>query len=107
MAAPHTSQAAAAGARGGVRGELAVELGEERNTVGEPKFGAGRTQRGVLRQRRKKLAPGSGWNTRLPAPQGTWTKIGIAIVGLVLGWLCYSIASNILTYMHTTPEARH
>ena len=33
--------------------------------------------------------------------------IGIAIVGLVLGWLCYSIASNILTYMHTTPEARH
>jgi hypothetical protein len=24
----------------------------------------------------------------------------------VLGWLCYSIASNILTYMHTTPEER-
>ena len=43
----------------------------------------------------------------LDKPQGTWTKIGIAIVGLVLGWLCYSIASNILTYMHTAPEARH
>src|SRR5437667_8519461 len=40
----------------------------------------------------------------LDKPQGTWTKIGIAIVGLVLGWLCYSIASNILTYMHTTPK---
>src|SRR5947209_15038201 len=37
----------------------------------------------------------------LDKPQGTWTKMGIAIVGLVLGWLCYSIASNILTYMHT------
>jgi phosphatidylglycerophosphate synthase len=40
----------------------------------------------------------------LDKPQGTWTKIGIAIAGLVLGWLCYSIASNILTYMHTVPE---
>jgi hypothetical protein len=36
----------------------------------------------------------------LEKPPGTWTKIGIAIAGLVLGWLCYSIASNILTYMH-------
>jgi hypothetical protein len=26
--------------------------------------------------------------------QGTWTKLGIAIAGLVLGWVCYSIASN-------------
>jgi hypothetical protein len=43
----------------------------------------------------------------LDKPQGTWTKIGIAIAGLVLGWLCYSIASNILTYMHTVPEERH
>jgi hypothetical protein len=43
----------------------------------------------------------------LDKPQGTWTKIGIAIAGLVLGWLCYSIASNILTYMHTAPEERH
>ena len=37
----------------------------------------------------------------LEKPAGTWTKIGIAAAGLVLGWLCYSIASNILTYMHT------
>ncbi len=43
----------------------------------------------------------------LDKPQGTWTKIGIAIAGLLLGWLCYSIASNILTYMHTAPEERH
>ncbi|HKF08065.1 MAG TPA: hypothetical protein VKB89_04990, partial [Xanthobacteraceae bacterium] len=43
----------------------------------------------------------------LDKPQGTWTKIGIAIAGLVLGWLCYSIASSILTYMHTAPEERH
>ena len=42
----------------------------------------------------------------LDKPQGTWTKIGIAIAGLALGWLCYSIASNILTYMHTAPEDR-
>jgi len=25
----------------------------------------------------------------------------------VLGWLCYSIASNLLTYLHTAPEVRH
>src|SRR5262249_43565244 len=31
----------------------------------------------------------------LDKPEGTWTKIGIAIAGLLLGWLCYSIASNI------------
>jgi hypothetical protein len=42
----------------------------------------------------------------LDKPQGIWTKIGIAIAGLALGWLCYSIASNILTYMHTAPEER-
>jgi len=42
----------------------------------------------------------------LDKSQGTWTKIGIAIAGLVLGWLCYSIASTILTYMHTAPEER-
>jgi hypothetical protein len=40
----------------------------------------------------------------LDKPQGTWTKIGIAIAGLLLGWLCYSIASNMLTYLHTAPE---
>jgi uncharacterized membrane protein YbjE (DUF340 family) len=43
----------------------------------------------------------------LDKPQDTWTKIGIAIAGLMLGWLCYSIASTILTYMHTAPEERH
>jgi MFS family permease len=42
----------------------------------------------------------------LDKPEGTWTKIGIAILGLVLGWVCYSIASTILTYMHTTSEER-
>jgi hypothetical protein len=40
----------------------------------------------------------------LDKPSGVWTKIGIAIAGLVLGWLCYSIASNLLTYLHTAPE---
>src|SRR5258705_5018435 len=42
----------------------------------------------------------------LEKPAGTWAKIGIAIGGLVLGWFCYSIASNILTYLHTLPEER-
>jgi hypothetical protein len=42
----------------------------------------------------------------LEKPQGAWTKLGVAIAGLVLGWLCYSIASNILTYMHTASEER-
>ena len=42
----------------------------------------------------------------LDKPGGAWPKIGIAIAGLALGWLCYSIASNILTYMHTAPEER-
>ena len=36
----------------------------------------------------------------LDKPQGAWTKMGIAIAGLLVGWLCYSIASNMLTYMH-------
>jgi hypothetical protein len=43
----------------------------------------------------------------LDKPPGIWTKIGIAIAGFVLGWLCYSIASNLLTYLHTAPEVRH
>jgi hypothetical protein len=42
----------------------------------------------------------------LEKPAGTWTKIGIAVAGLVLGWLCYSVASNMLTYMHATPGDR-
>jgi hypothetical protein len=43
----------------------------------------------------------------LDKPSGVWAKIGIAIAGLVLGWLCYSIASNLLTYLHTAAEVRH
>ena len=31
----------------------------------------------------------------LDKPPGAWTKIGIVLAGLVLGWICYSIASNI------------
>src|SRR5262249_48790013 len=31
----------------------------------------------------------------LDKPPSAWTKIGIAMAGLALGWLCYSIASNI------------
>ena len=42
----------------------------------------------------------------LDKPPGAWAKIGIAIAGLVLGWLCYSLASNMLTYLHTAPEDR-
>ena len=42
----------------------------------------------------------------LDKPLGAWTKIGIAVAGLVLGWICYSIASNMLTYLHTTPDER-
>jgi hypothetical protein len=42
----------------------------------------------------------------LDKPPGAWTKIGIAMAGLALGWLCYSIASTMLTYMHTAPEER-
>ena len=30
----------------------------------------------------------------LEKPPGAWPKIGIAFAGLVLGWLCYSIAST-------------
>jgi len=42
----------------------------------------------------------------LDRPPGAWTKVGIAIAGLVLGWICYSIASNILTYLHTASDER-
>ena len=41
----------------------------------------------------------------LDKPPGAWTKIGIAMAGLALGWLCYSIASAMLTYMHSTRRA--
>jgi len=39
----------------------------------------------------------------LDKPPGAWAKIGIAIGGLVLGWLCYSIASHVPA--HTTRGA--
>jgi hypothetical protein len=42
----------------------------------------------------------------LEKPPGAWPKIGIAFAGLVLGWICYSIASNVLTYLHTAPDER-
>ena len=75
----------------------------------EDHFGSGSM---LQRNERVKLAAsfwnniGAGMVIGGMKPQGTWTKIGIAIAGLVLGWLCYSIASNILTYMHTAPEER-
>ena len=79
-------------------------------------FGSGST---LQRNERVKLAA-SFWNNVgagmvivgmagaffLDKPPGAWAKIGIAIGGLVLGWLCYSMASNILTYLHTLPEER-
>jgi hypothetical protein len=43
----------------------------------------------------------------LEKPGGAWAKIGIALAGLALGWVCYSIASNLLTYMHAAAEDRH
>jgi hypothetical protein len=77
-------------------------------------FGSGST---LQRNERVKLAA-SFWNNVgagmvivgmagaffLDKPSGAWAKIGIAIGGLVLGWLCYSIAGNILTYLHTLPR---
>ena len=82
----------------------------------EDHFGSGST---LQRNERVKLAA-SFWNNVgagmviggtaaaffLDKPSDTWTKTGIAIAGLVLGWLCYSLASNMLTYMHTAPEER-
>jgi hypothetical protein len=80
----------------------------------EDHFGSGSTQQ---RNERVKLAA-SFWNNVgagmaiggvaaaffLDKPSGTWIKIAIAIAGLLLGWLCYSIASNMLTYLQTAPE---
>ena len=30
----------------------------------------------------------------------------LAVAGLALGWVCYCIASNLLTYMHAAAEDR-
>jgi drug/metabolite transporter (DMT)-like permease len=82
----------------------------------EDHFGSGST---LQRNERVKLAA-SFWNNVgagmviggmaaaffLDKPPSAWTKIGVAIAGLVLGWLCYAIASNMLTYLHTAPEER-
>ena len=51
-ALPLAAKGAGAGIGRGVGGELAVELCKQRNAVGEPKLGAGGSQRGVLRRRR-------------------------------------------------------
>ena len=40
----------------------------------------------------------------LDKPQGTWTKIGIAIAGLLLGWLCYS-QQHFDLYAHSARRA--
>ena len=40
----------------------------------------------------------------LDKPTDAWAKIGIAIAGLLLGGFCYSLASNMLTYLHTAHE---
>ena len=52
LISPRISHRAGAGVGGGVRGELAVELGEQRNAVGEAIFRAGGGERGILRRRR-------------------------------------------------------
>jgi len=72
-------------------------------------FGSGST---LQRNERVKLAA-SFWNNVgagmvivgmagaffLDKPPGACAQIGIAIAGLVLGCVCYSIAGNVLTYM--------
>jgi hypothetical protein len=37
----------------------------------------------------------------LDKPPGAWTKIGIAIGGFVLGWLCYSIPATLDLYQNS------
>jgi hypothetical protein len=70
----------------------------------EDHFGSGST---LQRNEQVKLAA-SFWNNVgagmviagmaaaffLDKPPSAWTKIDIAIAGLVLGWLCYAIAST-------------
>src|SRR6266849_2336561 len=48
---PRISHRAGAGVGGGVRGKLAVELGEQYDAVGEAKLDAFRNQRGIFRGR--------------------------------------------------------
>jgi len=42
----------------------------------------------------------------LDKPEGTWTKIGIAIAGLALGWVCYSIAYSASRATGTAQDGR-
>src|SRR5436190_2604232 len=51
FALPRIPHRAGAGVGGGVRGELAVELGEQHDAIGEAKLGALRHERGILRRR--------------------------------------------------------
>jgi hypothetical protein len=63
---PGIAHGAGAGVGRGARGELAVELAEQGDAIGEAKLGAGGDQRGVLRRQRAvdhELAPGSVWNS--------------------------------------------
>src|ERR1700682_6105140 len=48
---PRVTQGAGTGAGRGVRGKLAVDLGEQRHAAREAKLAAGRRERGVLRRR--------------------------------------------------------
>ena len=45
-------------------------------------------------------------NERVKLAASFWNNAGAGIGGLVFGWFCYSVASNILTYLHTLPEER-
>lgn len=78
-------------------------------------FGSGST---LQRNERVKLAAsfwnnvgagmvivGMAWAFFLDKPPGAWAKIGIAIGGLVLGWLCYSIAQHSHVLAHTARRA--
>jgi hypothetical protein len=48
---PRISHRTGAAVCGGMGGELAIEFGEERKPVGDPKLGAGGGERGILRRR--------------------------------------------------------
>src|SRR5438067_755965 len=51
FALPRIPHRAGAAVGGGVRGKLAVELGEQHDAIGEAKLGALRHERGILRRR--------------------------------------------------------
>jgi hypothetical protein len=49
---PPVAERARAGVDGGVRGKFAIELGEQRDAVGESKLGARGSERGIVRRDR-------------------------------------------------------